>query len=71
MLEQLDALAVRVQELVSHVRQLREENHGLRTELATARSEHAALVERMRTATERLDDLIGRLPEQEHPAQDG
>jgi cell division protein ZapB len=63
MLEQLDALATRIQELVSHVRQLREENHRLRTELATAQTEAGNLRERVTVATERLDRLIDGIPE--------
>jgi cell division septum initiation protein DivIVA len=55
MLDQLDALTVRMHELVAHVRQLREENHQLRTQLATA---------------QRLDGLIARLP-QEAAKSDG
>jgi uncharacterized protein (TIGR02449 family) len=62
MLDQLDALTVRMQELVAHVRQLRDENHLLRTQLATSQSELATLNERIGAATRRLDDLIARLP---------
>jgi uncharacterized protein (TIGR02449 family) len=64
MLEQLDALTVRMQELVAHVRQLREENHRLRTQLATSQADVAALNDRIGAATRRLDDLIARLPPQ-------
>lgn len=49
-------------ELVAHVRQLRDENHQLRTQLATSQSELAELNERIVVATRRLDDLIERLP---------
>ena len=62
MLDQLDALTSRMQELVAHVRQLRDENHHLRTQLATSQTEVAALNERIVTATRRLDALIERLP---------
>ena len=62
MLDQLDALTSRMQELVAHVRQLRDENHQLRTQLATSQTELAALNERIVTATRRLDALIERLP---------
>jgi len=51
-----------MQELVAHVRQLRDENHQLRTQLATSQTELAALNERIATATLRLDKLIERLP---------
>jgi len=62
MLDQLDALTTRMQDLVAHVRQLRDENHLLRTQLATSQSELAELNERIATATRRLDALIDRLP---------
>ncbi|SPE20009.1 hypothetical protein SBBP1_110051 [Burkholderiales bacterium] len=62
MLDQLDALTSRMQDLVAHVRQLRDENHMLRTQLATSQSELAELNERIATATKRLDALIERLP---------
>ena len=62
MLDQLDALTSRMHELVAHVRQLRDENHLLRTQLATSQSELAELNERIAAATRRLDDLIERLP---------
>ena len=62
MLDQLDALTSRMQELIAHVRQLREENHQLRTQLASSKTELAELNERIATATRRLDDLIERLP---------
>ena len=62
MLDQLDALTSRMQDLVAHVRQLRDENHQLRTQLATSQAELAELNERIATATRRLDDLIERLP---------
>jgi uncharacterized protein (TIGR02449 family) len=64
MQDQLDALTVRMHELVAHVRQLREENHRLRTQLATSQAELAALNERIETATRRLDGLIARLPQE-------
>jgi len=51
-----------MQDLVAHVRQLRDENHQLRTQLATSQSELSALNERIATATGRLDELIARLP---------
>lgn len=63
MLDQLDALTGRMQELVAHVRQLREENHQLRMQLAGSQAELAALNERIETATRRLDGLIARLPQ--------
>jgi len=63
MLESLDALSARVQELVSHVRQLREENHLLRTQLADAQAEAGVLRDRISGATQRIDRLIAGLPE--------
>ena len=72
MLDQLDTLTTRMHELVAHVRQLREENHQLRTQLANSQSELAALNERILTATRRLDALIERLPgEMAEPAAGG
>jgi len=70
MLDQLDALTLRMQELVAHVRQLREENHQLRTQLATSQSELAALNDRVALATRRLDGLIERIPRDAHEGGD-
>ncbi len=63
MLEPLDALTNRVNELVALVRHLREENHQLRTQVANAQAEASALRERMAAASQRLDSLLSRLPQ--------
>lgn len=68
MVDQLDALATRLVELVAQVRHLREENHQLRTQLGNARAELAALNERVAVASRRLDGLIERLPRESGPA---
>jgi len=62
MLEELDALDARMRELFALVRQLREENQGLRRQLADSQTELAALNERVAAATRRLDTLIEELP---------
>jgi uncharacterized protein (TIGR02449 family) len=67
MLEQLDALSTRLHDLVALVRQLRDENYQLRTQLAGARAETEALNARIGAATERLDALIARIPSGEVP----
>jgi len=62
MLEELNALDSKMRELAAHVRQLREENQGLRRQLAESQSELARLNERVVAATRRLDSLIEELP---------
>ncbi len=62
MLEPLDALTNRVNELVALVRHLREENHQLRTQVADAQAEAGALRERIAVAGRRLDTLLAQLP---------
>jgi len=62
MLEELDALDARMRELYALVRQLREENQGLRRQLAESQTELTALNDRVATATRRLDTLIEELP---------
>ncbi|BAP87217.1 uncharacterized protein E1O_00860 [Burkholderiales bacterium GJ-E10] len=63
MLEPLDALTNRVNELVALVRHLREENHQLRTQVANAQAEAGALRERIAVASQRLDTLLEQLPQ--------
>jgi chromosome segregation ATPase len=62
MLEELNALDAKMRELAGHVRQLREENQGLRRQLAESQAELATLNERVAAATRRLDTLIEELP---------
>jgi chromosome segregation ATPase len=62
MLEELNALDAKMRELAAHVRQLREENQGLRRQLAESQAELATLNERVTAATRRLDTLIEELP---------
>jgi chromosome segregation ATPase len=62
MLEELNALDAKMRELAALVRQLREENQGLRRQLAESQAELATLNERVTAATRRLDTLIEELP---------
>jgi len=62
MLEELNALESKMRDLAAHVRQLREENQGLRRQLAASQSELTTLNERVAAATRRLDTLIEELP---------
>jgi outer membrane murein-binding lipoprotein Lpp len=71
MQEQIEALASRMQELILHVRQLREENHRLRTELATSQAEAAQLRERMTHASSRIDRLLETMEGGDTPGAQG
>jgi hypothetical protein len=62
MLEDLEALRGKLTELNARVRNLREENQQLRTQLGSARIELDALRGRVSGAVQRVDELLSRLP---------
>ncbi|MCB1966556.1 hypothetical protein [Accumulibacter sp.] len=65
MLNELDALENKIAQVVALCHDLRAENDGLREKLAVAEATRQGLVERMRTASERLEQLAQQLPEAE------
>lgn len=65
MLNELDALENKIAQVVALCHHLRAENDGLREKLAVAEATRQGLVERMRTASERLEQLAQQLPEAE------
>jgi FtsZ-binding cell division protein ZapB len=69
MLEDLDALGAKLDELKSRVRALREENQQLRAQLARAQADGEALRSRATAAMQRIDALLDRLPEPERRSE--
>lgn len=63
MLNELNALETRIAQVVALCRALRAENAGLREELAAEQADRQHLVERMRAASERLEQLALQIPE--------
>lgn len=57
----LKRLEVRVEELIRAVRQLKEENSGLRSREDTLVSERASLIEKTELAKTRVESMITRL----------
>jgi len=62
MLEELDSLTEKLNEVDAHVRFLREENQQLRHQRAATENELDAMKKRVAVAMRRLDQLIERLP---------
>jgi outer membrane murein-binding lipoprotein Lpp len=62
MLEELDSLTEKLNELDARVRLLREENQQLRQQRAATEIELDAMKNRVAVAMRRLDRLIERLP---------
>ena len=60
----LAALEQRVTQLAELVRRLRDENADLRTQSASALAENAGLRVKVDNATQRLQRLLERLPEE-------
>ena len=60
---ELALLEEKLATLVAHTRALRAANVALRRDLATAYDRNRTLAERVSVATERLDALLARLPE--------
>jgi predicted nucleic acid-binding Zn-ribbon protein len=62
MLDEFDALTEKMTLLAAQLRQLRDENQHLRTQLAGANVELDALRARVASAMQRIDSLLERLP---------
>lgn len=63
MLNELNALETRIAQVVALCSALRAENAGLREELAATQAERQHLVERMRAASTRLEQLAQQISE--------
>lgn len=63
--KQLDALQGKVAQVVNLCHSLRAENQELRARLAGAEEERLRLVQRMDEARERLESLVGEMPEED------
>lgn len=61
---ELRALEERVDQLAQLVRRLRSENNALRDSTTVAQSENASLRVKVESATQRLQRLLERLPEE-------
>ena len=68
MLDDLDALTEKMTLLASQVRQLRDDNQRLRTQMARANVELDALRTRVAGAMQRIDELLERLPAEQPEA---
>jgi chromosome segregation ATPase len=68
MLDDLDALTEKMTLLASQVRQLRDENQRLRTQMARANVDLDALRTRVAGAMQRIDELLERLPAEQPEA---
>lgn len=64
---ELLALEDKITQVVALCKVLRAENQLLQQQLADARAENTALVEKMNTAREQLETLAGNLPETTTP----
>lgn len=61
---ELAALEQRIRQTADLCRRLRDENDGLRVDLAALESEKHLLIERMDSARDRLEALLKQIPEQ-------
>jgi uncharacterized protein (TIGR02449 family) len=64
MIDELEALEAKIEQVVALVHQLRAENEVLRNQMAAAEAERLHLRQTMNAARERLENLVGRLPEE-------
>lgn len=62
---ELEALEIKVEQVLALVQQLKAENEVLRNQMATAETERLSLRQKMNVAAERLEALMGQLPEEE------
>lgn len=67
MLEDFDALAMKITQLAAMVQSLRVENQQLRGQLVTASADLDAMNSRVDEATHRLDAVLQRLPDSAKP----
>ncbi|HEX5803598.1 MAG TPA: hypothetical protein VFY24_11275 [Azospira sp.] len=63
MINELNALENKIAQVAGLCRALRNENHDLQQRLTALEAEKQQLVERMNGARERLESLVGQLPE--------
>jgi cell division protein ZapB len=63
MVNELNALESKIAQVAGLCRSLRNENRELQLRLTALESEKRQLVERMSDARERLETLVGQLPE--------
>lgn len=68
MLDDFDALAMKITQLAAMVHSLRVENQQLRGQLVTATAELDATNSRVDEATHRLDAVLQRLPDSAKPS---
>lgn len=60
---ELEALEIKVEQVLGLVHQLKAENEVLRNQMATAETERMSLRQKMNVAAERLEALMDKLPE--------
>jgi cell division protein ZapB len=63
MVNELNALESKIAQVAGMCRSLRNENRELQLRLSALEAEKRQLVERMGSARERLESLVGQLPE--------
>lgn len=61
----LKALELKLTQFVQLCQQLRVDNQQLRQQLASAMSDNKQLTEKLGTATNRLENLLNQIPEEE------
>lgn len=59
--ENLKKLESRVEDLIGTCRQLRKQNHAMRSDHEQLTGEHAKLIEKTQIARARIEAMIGRL----------
>lgn len=60
-IDNLKKLESRIDDLIDACRQLRTENHAIRSEHGQLADEHARLIEKTQIARTRIEAMIGRL----------
>ena len=61
--EDIDALSVRIERLLSIMKKLSDDNIRLRNELASSAQQHEQMQQRMTEARSRVEAALARLPE--------
>jgi cell division protein ZapB len=62
---ELQSLEQKIAQLVELCQRLRQDNHQVRQQLATALNENRLLEEKIAGATSRLENLLNQIPEDE------
>ena len=62
---ELQSLEQKIAQLVELCQRVRQDNHQLRQQLATALNENRLLEEKIAGATSRLENLLNQIPEDE------